>query len=292
MLLAGGSGVDVAGEAVPNWIMAVTGFLTLCAAVAAAWFARRAAKHAGEQVAESAAQTAEAHRQVELSERQEAIAQRTLVAQADAARKQHEAALRVERRSLEARLDERIPFVIARAKPAMYSLYDRLSDNDEWSAVIDEQALELYILPSYMQMVSVQFENTSSMPARIDVVHAANGGFSQLPEGEPLVVAPGAVAKLQWERTITRETLAGNDFDTESEEWRFNVRFWVRDLALLVRDEYAFSAALPHFAPDGARMKIRPDIRPLWPAGQTIASLLPDRHYERLDSTDDGANAD
>lgn len=282
MLLAGGTTVDLIGEGVPNWVMAVTGVLTLAAAVAAALFARSAAKHAGEQVKEAAKQTAEAHRQVELAEKQEAIAQRTLRAQAQESWRQHEAAVRVETRALEARLDERMPFIIARAKLTFSNLFVRSSDRDEWIEVEATQRMHGNDAPAFKQQVSLRFENVSSMPARIDIVDAAHGELEGLPSGEPLVVAPGGSAQLRWIRVVDGRALVADD-DVESPDvWLFNLRFWVRDLAMLVRDEYLFSASLRHFSRDGSALVASPLEPSAWPAGQSIASLLPDRTYERL----------
>lgn len=284
MLFAGETGVDVVGEAIPNWIMAVTGALTLAAAVAAALFARSAAKHAGNQVSEAVKQTAEAHRQVELAEKQDLFAQQSLNAQAIEASRQHAAATRVERRALEARLDERMPFVIARAGPAAYSLYFRTSENGEWSAVTEDKRYDFWILPTFMQVVRVRFENVSTMPARINVVHFSGGSFPELPAGEPVAIAPGGVVEFEWNRIITANALAADDFNPDSVDWLFDVRFWVQDLALLVRDEYSFSARLSHFFRAGAQIDVMPNIR-----FRNIAILKPDRQYKRL--ADEGVEA-
>lgn len=282
MLHAGGIGVDLVGEAIPSWIMAATGVATLLAAIAAALFARKAASHAGEQVKEAAAQTAEAHRQVELSVRQEAIAQRTLKAQIDESRRQHDAAIRVERRALEARLDERMPFIIARARLPFRNLQQRPYGNDGWLPVDEQLRVGSRNAPAFQQEVSVRLENVSVMPARIDIVDAAGGEFQGQPSGQPLVVGPGETADLRWQRQFSGTALASGDLRDQPDPQLFSVRFWVRDLAMLVRDEYVFSASLPHFKKDGSQLVIAPIPREFWPSGQSIAELLPERLYERL----------
>lgn len=284
MWVARGSGVDLIGEGLPNWIMAITGVLTLGAAVAAALFARAAAKHAGAQVRESEKQTTEAHRQAELADVQASLARRTLRAQTLEAQRQNEAAHRAERRTLEARLDERMPFVIARAKLNYSNLFALSSGEDIWQTVTEQARIPPRSAPTFSQEVIVTFENVSAVPARIDIIDAAHGEFSGLPLGEPLVVSPGAEAQQIWTRTIAGNLLFSEGATEDPSIWLFNIRFWVRDLAMLARDEYAFNGSLRHFSIDGSQLIVDPNVRDSWPAGQNIAGLFPDRVYERLDA--------
>lgn len=263
--------------------MAVTGALTLVAAVAAALFARAAAKHAGEQVKEAAAQTAEAHRQVELSERQEALAQRTLLAQAETAQRQNEASLRVERRSLEARLDERIPFIIATARLLFHNLYSKLPEDERWRVVTDSEHFNRSEAPLFRQELALRFDNVSSMPALIDIVDPAHGEISGLPQGTPIIIGPNSTKTFQWNRLVPGSELANDEPAEQPAIWWFNLHFWVRDLAMLVRDDYRFSASLSHFETDGSQLRAAPMPPDAWPNDGVSAGLQPERHYERLD---------
>ncbi|WP_157780352.1 hypothetical protein [Leifsonia xyli] len=273
------SGIDTWGDAVPNWIAALSTFGALVAASAAGIYARRAAHSAREQAVA-------VKEQVRLQE----LALEDTKAQALAARAEAEeqgaAQRRAETRVAEARLDALAPSLFVRVAPGpgdgispLWSAHERGEFLVEWRATFEENER-----PRFRTELRLTFRNVSRVPARIDITNFDGGTIDGLPQGTPLYVLPGRnnAKTLYWNRVVNAIGLSTDDQVGSPERAAFRLEFWVRDIGMNVRDTYRFSLGLPFFERDGSRLVADPS-RAQW---SEVAAVPVERVYERLTASE------
>jgi len=258
--------VDIGWVGIPNWVSASTAFLTLGAAVFAGIWARKAAHSTKAQADSAAEQSRIAAQQLEVA------LEDVEIARAEAAR-QNRAAVETSRRVAEARLDERIPRVFARATPI--ALEVRLPGN-EWDRVTGIR--EIVTEPVIFKMsVNIHFQNVSREVARIAIVQPDKG---EVQGGIEKFILPGESEAFVWHKTISAEGLKTDEQIHEISYMR--LRFWVTDVGMDVRDEYVMTAELRHFARDGSRLLVSWQSEIPW--SESVAVPISPRHYDRLDA--------
>lgn len=271
----------------PNWIIAITGVLTFITAVVAATYAAKAARRGREQVVEARKQTEEAHAQAEAGKSQADLAEASLAQQTATASEQHQALLRSERRAVEARVDARMPTVIAEAHLPNNRLEVMGSDGGvdfEWrgyKAAMEYEASG--ITPNFRQHVDITIRNVSTVVARVDVVHPAGGEIEEVPSGTSLVFAPGESLVLHWHRVISGQALQQDGATDDPRHWLFNLRLWVRDLGMEAHDVYLFNANLRYFRRNGSRLMVTHQLENEWPGNVNTGTPVEGRVYDRLD---------
>ncbi|MCJ0700235.1 hypothetical protein FRIG_03650 [Frigoribacterium faeni] len=272
----------------PNWVIAVSGVLTLITAVVAAIYAAKAARRGREQVEEAGKQTSEAHAQAEAAKSQVRLAEASLAQQTETASTQHEALLRSERRAIEARVDARMPTVIAEAHlpdPRLEVTGSNGPAELEWHGFKAEmEYLPSGITPSFRQRVDVAIRNVSTVVARIDVVDAVGGEIDGIPSGTSLVLGPGQEVMLHWARVVSGQALQQEGEVDNPRHWLFNVRLWVRDLGMDAYDVYLFNGNLRYFKRDGSRLIVSHRLEHEWPGNVNVATPVDGRVYDRLDA--------
>lgn len=87
---------------------------------------------------------------------------------------------------------------------------------------------------------------------------------------------------MEWQRTISRAALRSGEDLVRPENWWMTVELWVRDLGMNVRDTFRFSGDFRHFALDGSRLIVDPELPFAWE--ENIAEPTSPRIYERLDA--------
>ncbi|MGC0371309.1 hypothetical protein [Microbacterium sp. SLBN-111] len=262
--------VDVAWEGLPNWISAVTGTLTLFAAITAAVFAGWAAHWAKQQAEAARAQTHTATEQLHLARDEATEARRQLD-------QQERKAVITERRQTEARLDTIAPLVIATAR--RHNLMR--SFQGSFVEVKHRQELEAEEDVFFRTSAAITFRNLSSTVARIDVVDSAQGELS-VRSGEGIILSPGEQTQVSWQRVVARAALRTPEDLGRREHWLMTVEFWVRDLGMNVRDTFRFGGDFRHFRLDGSRLIVDPT--PQFPWEDNVAEPTGPRIYERLDA--------
>ncbi|WP_104061123.1 hypothetical protein [Arthrobacter sp. 4R501] len=284
----------------PEWIQAVTSVLTFLAAVAAGWYARRAAIHTKQQAEASDKQVEIAGQALEITRKQAAAAeehslesleiarQEAQAVQAAAAR-QVEEAKATYRRYEESKLDAVIPEVLATVRrPGWFietkELYEPGRWTDHWEPFTGVQHFEESQRNEirFRIRLNVVIENVSSKTARVDIVDLANGELVNIRSDEHLIVPPHQERVFTWTRSFTPGMLATEDEINDSKNWLFNLTLWVRDLGMNVRDTYRFNSDLRLFSRDGTRLVVRPEPEHNWT--ENVAPPLQNRVYERLET--------
>jgi hypothetical protein len=272
----------------PNWVIAVTGLLTFIVAVVAAVYAAKAARSGREQVDEARKQTMDAHVQAEAAQSQVRVAEASLAQQTETAAEQHDALLRSERRAIEARVDDRMPTVLAEAHlpdPRLEVMGSSGPADFEWHGLkgtLEYPSTE--ITPNFRQRVDISIRNVSAVAARVDVFDAAGGEIAGVPSGTSLVLGPGEDVVLHWNRTVSGQTLQQEGAVDDPRHWLFNVRLWVRDLGMDACDAYLFNGDLRYFKRDGTRLIVSHQLDYGWPGNVNVATPVDGRVYDRLDA--------
>lgn len=266
--------VDILWEGVPNWAGIVIGFLTLIAAVAAAWFARSASRAAREQADAASQQTAAAIAQLELAS---AAARR-----AEEQATEQDSALKAERRrGDQARLDALAPTVFALA----HWREPRLGPRENRHPIKYIRELDPGDDQLFWVSIELEFHNVSEQVARVDITDA-DGGELSIPMGDPIFLRPGHIRRVTWNRSLHTSNLREQEALGLPQHSFFRAQFWVRDLGMNVRDTYTFSADLRHLTLDGSRLLISPNVP--YPWAENVAEPTSARMYERLDAGEAG----
>lgn len=277
--------VDIWGEGVPNWIMAVSTLLTLGVAGVAAFFAYKAAHWTKDQAEASRDQAKYAREALDVAQRDSELATET-------SEHQRAEADRSYRLLVQAQLDALMPVVLATAEPGDpgpegFYLWARRdgggSGGNAWAPVTETLEIPRGERYWFRFTAELSFQNISGTVARINIVNNAGGKFLDHTEGSmpSLVVPPYGERALTWTRFWPSDGLyrdgAPHDPETES----LNMNFLVRDQGLNVRDTYEFLADLRFFSKDGSRLIVKS--QQAFPWRESVASPLPGRGYERLD---------
>lgn len=91
-----------------------------------------------------------------------------------------------------------------------------------------------------------------------------------------------------WHHNISRAALRTEEDLGRPENWWMTVKFWVRDLGMIVRDEFGFGADFRHFKLDGSRLIVSPDLPYPWEVN--TAEPTGPRIYERLEAGLEGTS--
>lgn len=294
MLSAAGETVFTLGEAIPNWISAVTSAGTLVAAVAAGIYAKRAADSTHAQATTAKAALEHAKADTKLAE--------------ESARIDREAARVAGRRLEEARLDAMLPVIFGTAEyrgsqgvGSSASRFDSARMDGpaaiwKWETV--HEGFEVsdsdsdYIPTAFRFAITLLFQNLSEHVAQIDIPERQGElwldeviGGRRWKDGEPLFVLPGETERLTWTQMLYSTNLRTDDDLGRPEHAFFLLKFWVRDIGLRVREEYSFNGDLRHFKRDGSRLVVNPD--PAYPWFRNVAVPRYRRVYEALDAADE-----
>lgn len=290
----------------PDWIQAITSILTFLAAVAAGWYARRAAIYTKQQATASDEQVriakdaldvtkgqaiaAESHGsdQVALARENLEIARREIQATQEAAQRQAEEAQASFKNYQESKLDAAMPVILATVKRSGWFLETKEAWEDgQWTPNWETFSQARYFEESQNHTVifrirlNVHLENMSQQIARVDIVDSAHGEVS-VRGGTSIIVPPQQERIVTWTRTFTPVMLASEDEINDPKNWLFNMTLWVRDLGMNVRDTYKFNSDLRLFRRDGSRLLVLPTPEHDW--NENVAQPLPQRVYERLES--------
>lgn len=268
--------VDVFWEGVPNWLVAVTGALTLAAALIAAIYAGRAAHWTKAQAESSEAQAAVAADTLRLALKESAAAQERLASQEADMR-------RAERRQSESRLDTIAPVVMATAR--RQALMIRLPGKREFDVASHDVEIRDDELAAFRTTADITLTNVSSRIARIDFTDLAQGELD-VRQGIPIFLAPGQQKMVSWSRTIGSGSLRSESDLGRPENWWMTVELWVRDLGCNVRDTLCFGGDFRHFTRDGSRLLVA--VEPVFDWTENVAEPTHPRVYERLEAGLDG----
>lgn len=277
--------VSLVEPTVTDWIAVVVGALTLLAAVAAGFFAGRAA-HWTKVQAEAADE------QVGLARSALVVAQQEAKdARAEIARQREEAQIAA-RRLAEARVDASMPTVLARATPGINvsTFHDmleigRLDDASpgQWTwATVDNQL----DLPDdeevlFRTNVTVHLKNVSTQIAQVAIIDPAQGEVS-VRSGDSVLVPPHEEEIFTWSRVLRMAAFRTDKGVNLPEHSLMNMKLWVRDLGLNAYDVVLFNADLRFFVRDGSRLIVKTE--PPYPWQENVGQPLPDRVYDRLDA--------
>jgi hypothetical protein len=287
-------------------IQAVTSILTVLAALAAGFYARRAAIYTKNQAqashqqveiaadalevtrAQAAAAEDHGNHQIELARQTLEVAHHEAQAAQAAADRQVEESQAAFRRYEESRLDPLVPVVLATARYRDTLLdtqgWDTGSGTLGWTPLRYENELGPHnrLDPQIVFRVElfVTLENVSDQIARVDIVDPV-GGETDVRPGTSLIIPPGDKCDFRWTRTSTPVMLTTDEEINDPAKCSFNLTFWVRDLGMSVRDTYRFSGDLRLFQLDGSRLIVRPEPEHTWK--QNVAQPLQQRVYERLE---------
>jgi hypothetical protein len=106
----------------------------------------------------------------------------------------------------------------------------------------------------FIQKVKLRFVNYSNNPAQIDIVYFSDGEVDGAPQGKPIVLEPSQSVTLDWHRRVVSRAL---ETDDEIAKWStFNLRYWVRDIAMQMQDVYQFSGSTVFFRRNGSRLLV------------------------------------
>lgn len=275
------------GVEFPNWIVAVATALTVIAAVAAALYAKSAARSQTEQVAAAKEQVEAANIAAQAARDQTELSRRQLVQVQDDAQRAREEARESHRQFVRSQLDQLAPVVYARATPhALRSVPATIFANLPHSigSPVEQQLIieDNYPPVVFITSVSVDFVNCSDVPARVDIIK--HDGEISLRAGQELVVPPRETRRVEWNRRFSSAALvAQEDVDREDRSF-FQFEYWVRDLTHNVRDAYRFNSDLRYFKRDGSRLVASPE--PPFPWSEDIAGNHEERVYERLEASE------
>jgi hypothetical protein len=281
---------DVVGDALPNWIMAVATTATLVVAILAARYAKSASV-SSRDAANSAREQSEIAREqlrhaLEANEVNANNASEQLQLARESAALNKTEAEQANRRLAESRLDVLAPSVVARARPLFDDVFVSIREQrgEDWTRISSELSLPGTITdpPVVFQiLLGIEIENVSEAPARVDFVDPQGGTIREVRQGDPLIVSPKSTRYVTWERVTGLYSLITEEDIGDAARAFFNVKFWVRDLGMNVRDTYKFNGDLRLFKRDGSRLIVTAE--PAVPWAENVATPLPKRSYERLD---------
>ena len=260
----------------PEWIQAHTSIGTLAAAIAAGYFAYRAAHWTKKQAKAS-------KRQVAIAGGALIVAQGEAQVAREASEQQRVEADAAYRRFAESRLDTLAPVVFCVASPigpwlevGRPSERGQRTGYQEVAATSFEESQQEGL--RFRTVLNIELRNVSDQIARIDIVGTANGEI--LPSAGEIFLAPGQTSVYRWVRYLTPAVLQAQADIDDPKKWCFNLSLWVRDLGQSVRDTYAFSGDLRLFGRDGTRLTVRTEPELVWT--ENVATPLGTRVYERL----------
>ncbi|SDL90102.1 hypothetical protein SAMN04487916_11748 [Arthrobacter sp. ov407] len=290
----------------PEGIQAVTSILTVLAALAAGFYARRAAIYTKNQaqashrqveiaadaleVTRGQAAAAEDHgnHQVEIARETLEVARKEAQSAQAAADRQVEEAKATYRRYEESKLDALIPVVLATVgKPRSFLETKEVSARGEWptswsSFDVPRNFEEIELATVVFRVrLRVLIENKSDRIARVEITDSARGEVD-VPSGTPLIIPPHEKNGFTWTRVITPGMLATEDEINDPKNWLFDLTLWVRDLGMNVCDTYKFNSDLRLFSRDGSRLIVKPEPEHNWRTN--VAQPLQQRLYQRLES--------
>jgi hypothetical protein len=280
------------GPTITDWIAAVVGVLTLAAAVAAGVYARRAAHW-------TKAQAHAADKQVRLARTALGVAQQEAMDARRANDHQRKEARIAARRLAEARVDARMPTLLARATPGTNdgTFRDVLeigrrddSSPGKWTwAPVDSQ-LELpgdeEVL--FRTNITMHLANFSTQIAQVAIIDPAQGEVS-VRSGDSVLVPPHDERVFTWSRILPMAALRTEEGINLPEHSLLNMKIWIRDLGLNAHDVVQFNADLRFFTRDGSRLIVKTE--PPYPWRENIGQPLPERVYERLDAASNATEA-
>lgn len=287
------TGVDLIGEALPNWIIAVSSALTLIAAVGAGVYAARAAHWTKEQAKTGAEQVEISRRNLRLAEGEALTAQAEAERRAEESRRQLEEAAAARRREEERRLDALIPSIFASALPGVTVDSNRIGiyfrrGTDNWEQLTEplEFTSEDRDL-AFLQVLYIRLRNLGSVPARIDFTDTYGGELTfngeLIESGTPLYVLPDNVPiDVSWSRRVSAMAFADTADHVRPEHVLFRPEFLVRDVGMNVGDTYRMSGVVADVRRDGSRLIAHPSA-----SGWSDRAAVPvERVYERLVAAD------
>lgn len=273
----------------PNWVMAVSSFLTLVVAGVAAFFAYKAAHWTKDQAKASQDQAKYAREALEVAQRDSDLAN-------DTSERQRAEADRSYRLLVQAQLDALAPVVLATASlqdpppsGGPFFLWKRRDMGgvggvrSEWEPVTEQLEIPHGDKYWFRLRVRLAFRNVSDTVALIDILDSARGTFSNHSERSmpSVVVPPHEERAVTWTRQLSSEALYRDGVVHDPESGSFKMRFEIRDQGLNVRDTYEFVESLGFFSQDGSRLIVKPKQELHWVA--SVATPVPGRVYERLD---------
>ncbi|WP_370965644.1 hypothetical protein [Amycolatopsis sp. cg9] len=261
----------------------------------------------------------EAERQQALAaqadERAAAAAERERVA-AEAAESRAEAAAQRERaayraaedRFLRAQLDTRAPTVYARATPGSVlrehtvatvdgpsptpllavvplATYQENPNAIFWSSrysisetvSIPDDKFYVFVLTA-----TIQFVNSSDVPARIDFPNLENVTLLGRRWGQELVVPPREARHVVARRKLESAGMKTNEGIGNPNVTTLDLEYWVRDLGTNVRDTFRLCLDMRYFERDGSRLTVKPE--PAFPWEECFGGQIKQRLYEQLDT--------
>ncbi|WP_169165478.1 hypothetical protein [Cellulomonas taurus] len=261
-----------------DWIVAVTGVLTLSAAVVAGFFAGRAAHWTKEQARSSADQVEIASKALDVAKNDAEVA-RSL---ADDQRR--EAALAA-RRLAEDRVDSLMPTVLIRATPGTPAAdfvqeWHQIGSSHAWRTVVEELVLTDEDRDVVVRLnVTFHLENLSERIARVVLVDGG-GGEADIDSSEGVLLRPGAQESFTWSKVISANALRTQEDVAQMAIVR--AKLWVRDLAMNAYDLVDLVLDLRVFTRDGSRLRVSPSAPATW--RQSVGTPMPERVYDRLDA--------
>lgn len=289
----------------PAWIQAITSILTFLAAVAAGWYARRAALYTKQQaeasddqvkIAKDAleitrvqAESAEEHgnHQAEIARETLEVARKEAQVAQVAADRQLEEAHAAYRRYEESRLDALVPVVLVIVRrPGNFIEMNENWDNvaNGWAGNWTPLNLTRYFEEDqrviFRIRLNVEIQNVSAHAARVDILDPGNGEVS-VRQGEPISIPPHGQTVFTWSRHLTPDLLRTDDEINDPKNAFFDLTLWVRDLGINVRDTYKCNSDLRLFARDGSRLVVFHEPEHTWT--ENVAQPLQHRVYERLE---------
>lgn len=275
--------LSLLGEAIPNWISALTALGTLIAAVGAGFFAGLAAHWTRKQAEASALQVKIDQQALGVALGEAADARLDAEWQRLESEKSH-------RRLEESRFDSLAPVVyaVARRRGLMWRSRSTFAQDGTvhgWEPVNEEFTQDEDERADFISHVGVSLNNPSQRIARIDFVDLAGGSMSiedgpDLARGEPIFLPPSATRKFSWRRVISSKLLLSDESIARPEVSRFDLTFTVSDLGLNVTDQYAFSASLAHFEWGLVQIHISPNPAQNW--RENVAIPTTPRSYPRI----------
>lgn len=260
----------------PTWIQAITSILTFLAAVAAGWYARRAAIYTKQQAVASdkqvkiakdaldttkaQAEAAEVHgaQQVQIARETLDVARQEAHVAQIAADRQLEEAQAAYRRYEESRLDALVPDVLVTVRrPGNFVEMNEQWDNDangwagNWTPIEQTRYFEENQRVIFRIRLNIALQNVSDRAARIDIIDPANGDVS-VRQGEPIILPPQEQTVLTWRRHVTPDMLRTEEEINDPKNAFSDLTLWVRDLGMNVCDTYKCNSDLRLFARDGS----------------------------------------
>lgn len=277
--------VDIGWQGIPNWVMAISSFLTLGAAIFAGFFAGRAAHWTKAQAEASDRQVDLAHETLKVAKQDSEVAKET-------GERQRAEAERSYRLLVQAQLDALAPVVLATATPINAGadesyLWSQRNIGGVWESTWDCVSEQLTVHSDerlrFRFTANLTFKNISDTVARINIEGGVgpDDKFAGYPDSSmpSLVVPPHEERILTWTRSWLSEGLSLDDPVISGQQLLSRMRFLVRDQGLTVRDTYEFLVDLRFFSRDGSRLIVEPKQAVPWT--ESVATPIPGRVYER-----------